>query len=128
MFACELADGLPQFVKLLLLVGRQVERGVHGGSQLHSTFAFGKSLLFRCVSGLLLVFGQEIVQLLLQFQNVPGHIYDWSFIFGFVISGPFVAVARLFEYVDARTRREGWDIQVRFNAIAQRERKNEAAA
>jgi len=69
MFAGELPDRLSQLVELLLLVGHQVESCVHGGSQLHSAFALGKSLLFRCVSGLLLVFGQQIVQLFLQFRT-----------------------------------------------------------
>lgn len=41
---------------------------------------------------------------------------------GYAASGPYVAVARLFDYVDARTRGEGWDIQVRFQRIAQRAR------
>lgn len=33
---------------------------------------------------------------------------------------PYVATARLFAYLDLRTRTEGWDVQVRFAAIARR--------
>ena len=44
--------------------------------------------------------------------------------------GPFRGRGIIFkgytDYIDARTRREGWDIQVRFNAIAQRERQERA--
>ena len=41
---------------------------------------------------------------------------------GFLVAAPMVALARTFDYVDARTVQEGWDIQVRFNAIAERAR------
>jgi hypothetical protein len=33
---------------------------------------------------------------------------------------PFMATARLFAYLDLRTRTEGWDVQVRFAALARR--------
>ena len=56
---------------------------------------------------------------LLQFEASQTVVWEWASVAGYLASGPYVAVARLFDYVDARTRREGWDIQVRFNAIAQ---------
>jgi hypothetical protein len=37
---------------------------------------------------------------------------------GLVLSVPYVATARFLMYTDLRTRRDGWDIQVRFMAIA----------
>jgi len=37
---------------------------------------------------------------------------------GWFAAVPYVAVARFLMYIDARTRREGWDLQVRFMAIA----------
>jgi len=37
---------------------------------------------------------------------------------GLMVSVPFVATARLLMYIDLRTRRDGWDIQVSFMAIA----------
>ena len=45
---------------------------------------------------------------------------------GLAMSGPFMALVRFFDYIDARTRREGWDIQVHFNRVAQRERQARA--
>lgn len=34
---------------------------------------------------------------------------------------PYVTTARLFSYLDLRTRTEGWDVQVRFAALARRD-------
>lgn len=72
-------------------------------------------------SGITFVFG-----FMLQFEEVSSAFGIWAVIFGFLSAAPYLALVRLFDYVDARTRREGWDIQVRFHAIAQRER-NKAA-
>jgi hypothetical protein len=41
---------------------------------------------------------------------------------------PLLAVARFFVYLDLRTRLEGWDVQTRFAAIAQRARQDELDA
>jgi len=38
---------------------------------------------------------------------------------GIIFAVPYVACARLIGYIDARTRTEGWDVQVRFAAVAQ---------
>ena len=46
---------------------------------------------------------------------------------GYFLSVPYVASARFLGYVDSRTRREGWDIQVRFAALLQRAATEEAA-
>jgi hypothetical protein len=37
---------------------------------------------------------------------------------GLMLSVPFGATARFLEYIDARTRADGWDVQLRFMAIA----------
>ncbi len=37
---------------------------------------------------------------------------------GLLLSVPYVATARFLEYIDARTRSDGWDVQLRFMAIA----------
>jgi hypothetical protein len=37
---------------------------------------------------------------------------------GFFLSVPVTAGARFLKYIDVRTRKEGWDIQLRFTAIA----------
>lgn len=47
---------------------------------------------------------------------------------GFWGALPLLAVARFFVYLDLRTRLEGWDVQTRFSAIAQRARQDEVDA
>ncbi len=56
-------------------------------------------------------------EFLLQFSQVPEVLISWSGMAGWLVAGQVLALARLFDYVDARTRREGWDIQIRFDAI-----------
>lgn len=67
-----------------------------------------------------------LVGFVLQFESASEHLGGYFGVLGYVLAAPYVAIARLFDYVDARTRREGWDIQVRFNAIAQRYAREEA--
>lgn len=40
---------------------------------------------------------------------------------GFLLAIPFIATTRFLYYIDTRTRTDGWDIQVRFMAIAARD-------
>lgn len=48
---------------------------------------------------------------------------------GFLLSIPYAATARFLQYIDARTRSDGWDIQLRFMAIAARDAiENKVAA
>lgn len=42
-------------------------------------------------------------------------------LFGLFAVAPYLAIARFLFYIDGRTRNDGWDIQVRFMAIANRE-------
>lgn len=65
--------------------------------------------------------GHGVEQLLL----LPVHADDlWEeggsvyALFGYFVSLPLVAVLRFLSYIDGRTRRDGWDIQVRFMALA----------
>lgn len=58
----------------------------------------------------------------LQFENTAVALGPIGAALGYALAGPFIALARLFDYVDARTRGEGWDLQVRFQDIAERER------
>ena len=39
-------------------------------------------------------------------------------LFGFFAAVPFVATARFLTYIDTRTRREAWDVQIRFTELA----------
>ena len=71
--------------------------------------------IVRALFVLSVMFGTSfLIEFVLQFQGVPDAVEYWAGIGGFILSGPYVALVRLFDYVDARTRREGWDIQVRF--------------
>ncbi len=47
---------------------------------------------------------------------------------GFWIFVPYLATARFLLYLDARTREEGWDVQMRFAALAARWRAERARA
>ncbi len=67
-----------------------------------------------------------VFELLLQFELDHPLLSELSIWVGWIAAGPYVATVRLFDYIDARTRREGWDIQVRFSAIAQRSERERA--
>jgi hypothetical protein len=45
---------------------------------------------------------------------------SWLAMLGWWAAVPLVATTRFFEYIDCRTRSEGWDIQTRFAALAAR--------
>jgi hypothetical protein len=99
------------------------------------TYRFGRALgmvvattFVRALFVVCVTFGSTFLMFVLQLQDAPESISYWAGIGGFVVSGPYLALVRLFDYVDARTRREGWDIQVRFNAIAQRAREEKASS
>ncbi len=47
-------------------------------------------------------------------------------LFGFFAAAPLLALLRFFLYLNVRTRVEGWDVQTRFVAIAQRQAAEEA--
>lgn len=99
---------------------------------LHNSFgrALGSFVFTGVVRGCVVAmvyFGLNfVVGFVLQFESASEHLGPYFAVFGYVLAAPYVALARLFDYVDARTRREGWDIQVRFNAIAQKYAREEA--
>jgi hypothetical protein len=76
--------------------------------------------------------GQGLVEFVFQLGRPMGSLFDDGgstfALAGFFASLPYAATTRFLGYVDRRTRREGWDIQVRFAALAQREGAEEAAA
>jgi hypothetical protein len=47
---------------------------------------------------------------------------------GALLSSPFVASASFLGYIDQRTRKEGWDIQLRFMALADADHRNRRIA
>jgi hypothetical protein len=76
--------------------------------------------------------GQAVVEFVLQLGRPVGSLFQDGgstyALAGFFLSLPYVATARFLGYIDSRTRREGWDIQVRFAALLQRATTEEAAA
>jgi hypothetical protein len=75
--------------------------------------------LMTCAADLL---GDAIVEKVLQLGSPFGDLFKEGgsayALFGFFLSVPVVAAARFLKYIDVRTRKEGWDIQLRFTAIA----------
>jgi len=63
-----------------------------------------------------------ILVIVFQFKGVGDTFGPAFVVLGYALASPFLSLVRFFDYIDARTRREGWDIQVRFNAIAQKDR------
>ena len=72
------------------------------------------------------LFGQALVDSLLQLGRPFGSLFEAGgtpyAIAGLFASVPFVATARFLQYIDLRTRSDGWDVQVRFLAIGEREK------
>jgi hypothetical protein len=75
---------------------------------------------------------QGIVSDVLQLGKPFGALFKDGFtpyaLAGFLASVPWVATARFLQYVDGRTRADGWDIQLRFMAIAAAEGERRRAA
>ena len=64
--------------------------------------------------------GHAVIGWLLQFEGHLRIVAPVAGGLGFALAGPYIGLAKLFDYVDARTRLEGWDIQVRFQDISSR--------
>jgi hypothetical protein len=76
--------------------------------------------------------GHGVVSEVLQLGKPFGAILDDGgsayALSGFLLSIPYVAAARFLAYIDGRTRTDGWDIQVRFMAIAAGRHERRTAA
>jgi hypothetical protein len=88
-------------------------------------------LLGLLLSQLVFVLGFEfllnvgLMEFVFQAGKPFGALEDGGSVFallGYFCSIPFVATARFLAYVDRRTRRDGWDIQLKFMAIEAREK------
>jgi len=82
-------------------------------------------LLALKVGGVILadVAGRELLEGLLEIRPPPSMLHaggSWLALLGWWATVPVLATARFFVYLDIRTRSEGWDIQIRFAAIAAR--------
>jgi len=69
------------------------------------------------------ILGQGLVATVLQLDHPFGGLFDEGgslyAVAGFFLAIPYVTAMRFIGYIDVRTRREGWDVQVRFAALLQ---------
>lgn len=76
--------------------------------------------------------GQGLVRDILQLGEPFGALFTEGgspyALAGLLLSIPYVSTARFLGYIDARTRSDGWDIQLRFMAIAAGDGERRAAA
>jgi hypothetical protein len=76
--------------------------------------------------------GDGIVDTVLQMGSPVGDLWKQGgsgyALVGFFLSVPVTAAARFLKYIDVRTRKEGWDIQLRFTVIAAAEREQAAGS
>lgn len=66
------------------------------------------------------IVGDTLVTDVFQLGNIGGDIEDggtFYLLVGYFLSILFCATMRFLAYIDARTRRDGWDVQVRFMAL-----------
>lgn len=85
-------------------------------------FVLVSTALRVMISGATCFLSDFLLGFVLQFDHLKS-IQGQMIVVGYLAGAPYIALVRMFDYVDARTRREGWDIQVRFNAIAQAARE-----
>lgn len=91
--------------------------------------AFGVLLALLCTQAGFVIavelLGQGLVDHVLQLGRPFGDLFAKGgsafALAGFLLSVPYVATARFLDYIDARTRADGWDVQLRFMAIAARD-------
>lgn len=81
---------------------------------------FGTELMGQAIVSFVLQLGQPLGAL----WEDGGSVFALVGLFGAV---PFVATARFLEYLDLRTRKEGWDLQLKFAAVQARDERRAAA-
>ena len=103
---------------------RSYERGTRITRQ-RLGLAFEAVMLFAAVLGAFVlgaeVTGSAIVEDLLSLPPLADSLSgggSYFALFGFFAALPFLATARFLTYIDARTRREAWDVQIRFSELA----------
>jgi hypothetical protein len=122
--------------EVIVLEGASVTTALSRGQRLGSGW-FGDVFLAMLLSWLFYALaiwlgdlgGRAVLEELLQIrlpsgEDAPGPPLG---LFGFWLAVPVLTTARFFVYLNLRTRREGWDIQTRFAAIAARAAREEAA-
>jgi len=137
---------LPVFASRLFFVDEAVL--LESGSPFGSLARSSRLVLFRSLSclGLALaclcapflfalaadLIGNTLVEMVFQMGRPFGSLTadggSAYAVIGALLSAPFVASASFLGYIDMRTRKEGWDIQLRFMALADGEAKNRRIA
>ena len=137
---------LPIFASRLFFVSEAVL--LESGSPLGSLARSSRLVLFRSLSclGLALaslcapflfalavdLIGNTVVEMVFQMGRPLGSLTadggSAYAVVGALLSAPFVASASFLGYIDMRTRKEGWDIQLRFMALAEAEAMNRRIA
>lgn len=132
-----LAMQRPFVYEATLLEGASVGRANRRAGQLAARrpgHIFGLGLLLALTPLLVALYGQLLVTSTLHYVFMLSVPAAWSqgdtpfFMLGALFAMPYVACARLIGYIDARTRIEGWDVQLRFTAVLQAAADAEANA
>ena len=114
--------------EISLLEGSGLIRAYERGSRLSRNrlaHALETSLLLLTVWAAFIlgaeVLGRSIQDDLLSLPPPADALVDggsWFALCGFFAAVPFLATARFLAYIDGRTRREAWDVQLRFTELA----------
>jgi hypothetical protein len=145
-FCAMITVPLPIFAARLFFTTEAVL--LESGSALGSLARSGRLVLYRGVPcfGLALACLAAPVLFAIAADLLGNAVVDWIFqmgrptgslwsdggsgyaVVGALLSSPFVASASFLGYVDQRTRKEGWDIQLRFMALADADARNRRIA
>ncbi|HYJ11015.1 MAG TPA: hypothetical protein VEX18_18465 [Polyangiaceae bacterium] len=115
--------------EIVLLEGSGLMRAYERGSRFtRQRFSLAlETLVLMTVVLAAFVLGAEItgkstVEDLLSLPAMADSLFEtggsWFSLFGFFAAVPFLATARFLTYIDVRTRREAWDVQLRFTELA----------
>jgi hypothetical protein len=127
----------PFVYEATLLEGASVGRTYRRAGQLAARrpgYTFWLGLLLALAPLVAALYGQLLVTTTLSYVLMVPTPESWVsgdtpfLMLGALFAMPYVACARLIGYIDARTRIEGWDVQLRFTAVLQAEAEAEAPA
>lgn len=124
--ACLLEQAGP--VDAISRASRMIQRNVFGAIGLLLLLSVAAGAFVFCSEAL---FNYGLLEFVLQVGMPFGSLFDQggsaAALLGLFLAVPFWATARFISYVDLRTRRDGWDIQLRFMAIQAAAQAEQAA-